>query len=592
MAKTGEAYYASDFRRAESLADSALALTKGVDEVLYAKTLNRKAQVLLKLQEFDEAEKLALLSLQEAEKTDDQEAIGDALNVLGNFYANKVDVSNARVYYERSLALARKINDSLGEGAVLNNLGTCMEVNGYYPEALKYFIDAVEVYEKMDSLRPVGMIYANMAAVYKQQGNYKSAIEFQKRANEISKTTHNTHALIYGSDNLGVYYNAIGEMDTAIHYHHFSLRLADSTGNRKYWFMAYAHLSSSYLLRQEPFIALEYARKAFDLVNTMELPYDKAGIQVKYAKALYETGSTALALSMLNEAKMTADSSNAPDLQLELFDAYANMLEREGDYRSALGYLKQWQAVKDATLDKEKVAAIERENIRFRVNEKDKEIAGQKITNARQQRWVVGLTASVVIVLLLAGLLFFRNQNMKHKSRFLESEKLLLEEMNERLSLDNSDLLRKMEDLKVTATLTQKQIDEIGEQVIVFPTKNRMRVLLKCNEIEYIEQDGDYSWVVPLVKEKKFQMRGTLREMERFLSDFPVFAKVQQSYIVNLDHILECNRSRVKMVSGKDIKLGRDYQDGFMKIYENRKLKPEDARQPDSKGIHQEAKED
>jgi tetratricopeptide (TPR) repeat protein len=581
--KTGQSYYAADLDGAIAFADSALLMTKGKDNVLYAKTLNRKAQVLIKMQRVKEAEELALLSLKEAEKTTEPEAISDALNVLGNFYANQGDIIKAKEFYERSLLLAQQISDPMGTGLAMNNLATCMEIGGYYPEALRYYTEAIKVYDVVDSINMIGLFYPNIAALHYQQKEYKLAIKFQKLANEINENSKNTHGLIMGYDNLGAFYTANHQIDSAIYYHQKSLGLVDTVNNDnpRYLFSAYSNLSDAYLQKGEVKSALKFSSKAAAIIDTLKLPYEWSQINLIYARALFKNGDNKVAHQLLKQIDTTAQSLKIPDLQLALFDTYKAMYQDEGNYKQAFEYSQKWQEVKDTVLSQERVAAIEREGVRFKVYEKDKEIAQHQLTNAKQQRWIMFLATLGIGVLLLAGLFYFRSQNMKNKSRFLENEKLLLEEMNERLHSDNRGLLERMQSLSSQTNLAQEQISQIREESIVFTTKNRMSVPLKCKEIKYIEQEGNYSWVVPLDHDKRFQVRGTMKEMEDFLSNFRCFVKVQQSYMVNLDHIIEANRSRLRLVAnyvtrdGKteeekiEINLGRDFQEKFIQVFED-----------------------
>lgn len=582
MGQTQDAYNAADLKRAVALTDSAILMTRGVDDVLYAKTLNRKALVLIQMQEAKEAESLATFSLEEAEKTGDSESISDALNVLGNFYANQGDVIKATGYYERSLAFARQIKDPMGEGAALNNLATCTEIGGYYPEALRYYNEALKVYDSVDSTKFVAGCYSNIAVLHYEQKDYKQAIAFQKRANEINEILNIRHRLIYGYDNFGAMYLANNQLDSAIFYHSKSLSLVDTSENDNpmYLVNGYSHLSDVYRQKKEFEKALEYSKKALAVVNTIENPFAKASVDLAYSKALFKNGRKVEALHLLRGVELSATEMGMPGLQLDVYDAFKTAYKEEGNFKDAFEYAEKWQTVKDTILNQERVAAIERENTRFKVFEKDKQISEQKLTNLAQQRWISFLLFGLLGALLLTAIFYYRSQSMKSRSLYLENEKLLLEEANERLLADNKELLITMEALNNEESLTNKQIEEMMEQTIVFSTKNRMSVPLKCKEIKYIEQVGDYSWVVPLEYEKRFQIRGSMKAMEEFLAAFPCFVKVQQSYIVNLQHVVEGNRSRLRIVpnmvnsDGKIeakevvIRLGRDYQDMVVEAVE------------------------
>jgi DNA-binding LytR/AlgR family response regulator len=79
------------------------------------------------------------------------------------------------------------------------------------------------------------------------------------------------------------------------------------------------------------------------------------------------------------------------------------------------------------------------------------------------------------------------------------------------------------------------KVEEIKGKLVV--TKRNKIVLLKLNEIVYIERMGTTSVINTFVDEIPINM--TLKELENFLSDD--FARVHRSFIVNKSLLKELN---------------------------------------------------
>ena len=73
-----------------------------------------------------------------------------------------------------------------------------------------------------------------------------------------------------------------------------------------------------------------------------------------------------------------------------------------------------------------------------------------------------------------------------------------------------------------------------------------------------------------MTKDKKYLLRATMSGILETLNR-PAFQRIHRSVIINLDYISEIVKSpgpeySVKMVSGKQFKIGRSYKDNFFKI--------------------------
>ena len=124
-----------------------------------------------------------------------------------------------------------------------------------------------------------------------------------------------------------------------------------------------------------------------------------------------------------------------------------------------------------------------------------------------------------------------------------------------------SDILRAAEKVKrqydLVHAATLSPVDEYDAMFIRADYKV-VRVLVK--EIVYVEGYGEYLRIYLERQEKPLVAYLRMKEMEERLAGYN-FMRIHKSYIVNLHHITEINKSRVVLDTGADIPIGDSYRE-------------------------------
>ena len=104
---------------------------------------------------------------------------------------------------------------------------------------------------------------------------------------------------------------------------------------------------------------------------------------------------------------------------------------------------------------------------------------------------------------------------------------------------------------------TQKKEESLAQDFILkdslFIRTNGMLVKIKLQDIIYLEADANYTQV--FVKDKKYVVRATLKDLEGKL-DPNRFVRIHKSYLINLAEIDSIQADSV-FISGKEIPLSR-----------------------------------
>ena len=124
-----------------------------------------------------------------------------------------------------------------------------------------------------------------------------------------------------------------------------------------------------------------------------------------------------------------------------------------------------------------------------------------------------------------------------------------------------ADILRAAEKVKrqydLVHAATLSPVDEY-DALFIRADYKVVRILVK--EIVYVEGYGEYLRIYLERQDKPVVAYLRMKEMEERLGGYR-FMRVHKSYIVNLHHITEINKSRVVIDCGADIPVGESYRE-------------------------------
>jgi two-component system, NtrC family, sensor kinase len=109
---------------------------------------------------------------------------GNAYGAIADIYAISNNHQNARLYYNKAIAILRESNDSVPLASVILNAGDFYMNNQIYDTAYVYFKESEIIFEKLNyligkaySIGNIGMVYANTGESNLAEKNIKEAIE-------------------------------------------------------------------------------------------------------------------------------------------------------------------------------------------------------------------------------------------------------------------------------------------------------------------------------------------------------------------------------------------------------------------------------
>jgi tetratricopeptide (TPR) repeat protein len=304
------------------------ALTESMREETfpYQKGWYRLANLLIKLGEFDKAQRMCGIMLdqssEEVEKANIYYMLGMIKHGQGNY-------REAITFHEKALELKQKNlppnHPSLATS--YNNIGAVYENMGEYSKALSSYEKALEIRQQsLPSNHPsLATSYNNIGLVYENIGEYSKALSYYEKALEIyQKTLPSNHPdLATSYNNIGGVYNSMGEYQRALSYLERALEIKQKSlpSNHPNLAVSYNNIGLLYHKMGEYSKALSFLEKAVEIYqktlpsnhpnlaisfNNIGLVYDNMG---EYSKAL---SSHEKAL----EIRQQSLPSNHPDLAI------------------------------------------------------------------------------------------------------------------------------------------------------------------------------------------------------------------------------------------------------------------------------------
>lgn len=263
----------------------------------------------------------------------------------------------------------------------------------------------------------------------------------------------------------GAYYQGTKQFDSARYYYLKYItereRLNKLRITRK--ISTLFNIADTYLQENNPSEAMKYIKSIREIgrdpQNTEFLAFYLTLIDFLTGKALFQQKQYAEAAALLHKAQeeLKKTGSHFRNEVVEAYKISAESYEALHNYKKALEYKNVYLTLYDSLSKKEKVDMISRLEIRYRIAEKDKELAIQRLTLADIESkvryknfWIIGILLLTSLAVLIFGL--WRNKNI---------DKQKLQQQN----IDNLQQKIKIEGLNVSIAGEEKERTRMAREL-------------------------------------------------------------------------------------------------------------------------------
>jgi signal transduction histidine kinase len=211
-----------------------------------------------------------------------------------------------------------------------------------------------------------------------------------------------------------------------------------------------------------------------------------AGVYQGMGSAYYLMARYKDALPYYKKAEQLCDEQSLLTHRLANYSALSSIYEKTGDYKNAYSYQAAYANLNDSLLNVEKAKALHQLEMRYRIAEKDKEIAQGKALVYRLQRSITIAVAATLLVFLIAGIIWLKNRQ-KQKIQLIQIRNFEQQQKIEHLHSkmqgeeeERSRIARELHDgVNVLLSATKMNYAALGKEFKEMPDSNTYREIMQ-----------------------------------------------------------------------------------------------------------------
>jgi signal transduction histidine kinase len=317
------------------------------------------------------------------------------------------------------------------------DVGTIFTHMRSYDQAARHYLLVLDFMEKYTPEHTNRIIaYGNLAAVLINLGQYDRADYYLQQAEALARRKQDFYYLAYTLANRAGAALGNKDNDGAMRLYHEALLYAHKVGNTEIEQGVLTAMGQVMLADGKPDSAIVYTRRALEVPVPAYSHYSTCVPYYTLGIALYQTGAYREAETAIRTGFARARKTDLAEERLEALHVLSAICERDGRYPQALEYARHYNALKDSLLNKEKLDAVNRLEIKYRTARKDKELAEKQLLILSQaqklERKNIWIGSSIAGGAVLGILLFFYYRNTRHRQRLVALEAMIAGEEKER----------------------------------------------------------------------------------------------------------------------------------------------------------------
>ena len=289
--------------------------------------------------------------------------------------------------------------------------GVIYQLIGKYEESLKEYYKALKIDEDTENIYGVGITFNSIGIVHKKLRQYSRAEDYFLRAIEIHEKAGDDGNLANALSSLGSNYGEQGKDEKAIEYFKKCLELDVKLENQ--WAIAsdYQNIGIGYANLNRHEKGIEYLKKALIIQQENRYNSDMVFVMMSMGASYIKNENLDEAEKILLEV-LDLDSE-ALQTNKDAHKNLAKLYKKKRDLKNSIKHLEIYTKLKDSIFKEEGLKSMNKLQVQYQTEKKDKEIAEQKLVVADKQ---LALNKSksktrtmniIIISLLIASMLLW-----------------------------------------------------------------------------------------------------------------------------------------------------------------------------------------
>ena len=372
-------------------------------------------------------------------------SLAASINNIGVDCEQNGNLVDAILYFHKSLKIQEHLNELDAVATTLNNIGTIYNTLGNVEKTIDYLEKSLKIREEINDKNGIAQSLNNIGSILYNQKELSKALNHFERSLDLYKQVGNKEGMAYSLSNMGNIYDLM-KSPKGLSYHQRSLKLREEIGDKKGQAFGLVNVAESQFLNGNTTAALDYARKGYDLANSMGFPDNIQKSSYILSKIYKSQSKFPLALEFY-------------ELSVLMKDSIKNEESNRASYKLQTKYeFEKQQAVKDAEHNKQMEIIAER---------------------GKKQK-VITYSIALGSLLLLVFFIFIYNrlQITKRQKSIIEEQKQLVEEKQKEI-LDSINYAKRI-------------------QAAILPSDRVIKQFLPESFVFYKPKDivaGDFYWL-------------------------------------------------------------------------------------------------
>ncbi len=453
-------------------------------------------------------------------------------------------------------------------------LGKCYANLNQENLALKYYLMSKAGFEKMNLWEPANDLALEIHKVISSQENYdKYGTTFLDEYYDFAQKTGSKERLAFALNELAK--NAYAEfdfekrsnptvLDNANAIFLKGLYYANQTDNPVVKTKLYYNLGALETTRRNFSAARKYFDQAIGFAFESRDKYELFAVYFNYGNNYFLEKKYPEAIEWFRKAeqvpipKYRAKATRL--LYKKLMESY-DAMDAQPDRRK---YQQLYLDLDSSIKDGEQNAAIHDINVKYQVEEKDRQISALEQFKDKfyKNRLVFGILLFAVFLLALYS--FMRWKKLDYRKRRLEAEKKEIQAQKEKIQAENDviqaekkEIQAEKDEIEEIHIRTIEELEKVKNIVSEGFILHKDKTKLYLNDLMYIKSDDHYLHAFSNDGKAHF-VRGKLTQI--LLELPPNFVKCHRSYIVNVNYILSVQQGSLTLKNREELPTSRHFK--------------------------------
>lgn len=410
------------------------------------------------------------------------------LNNLSDQYKH-LDFHKSLSFAEEALRIGERLSYSRGIALANYRKAFCYWALGDTKLSIEKALLAAQLSEQERFFDIQAESFRILAIDYRSMMELDKATQYIKKAELLSLQIKNWDLLSRIYNNAGLIEFDKGRPDTALLIYNKGLEVARKHTTTKFHLCQIVSNIGEVYLDRNPDLAIQYFNKALKMAReTSNNKQAEAGITSDLGRAYTRKKEYAMAEQFLKEGLRLTHQLGLKRVTGHTYLALVDLKVREGKSTEALGYLKDYYAVRDSLNNNAMTRQIVELENRYETQRKEQEIKLLEREKQIQIVWrnalIIGFILSIAAVIIIYRLQKLRNQKAR---QLLTIQKELNEKLKETDQLKSRFFANISHEFRTPLSLILAPIEEKLNSSVLLPSEKEGLKLVKRNAYRLLD---------------------------------------------------------------------------------------------------------